>query len=126
MFREVKFRTAKKEEIVDITEKVEEVVRESGAKEAGVFVYVPHTTAAVSIHGKLEAERRPRLDAVLEEAAPEGLEEEPHTKAAFVAPTEVLVAVDGKLLLGEGQRIYFYEFDGPKERSVYILVIPSR
>jgi len=126
MFREVKFRTTRKEEIVDITERVEEVVRESGAREAGVFVYVPHTTAAVSIHGRIEPERKPRLDALLEEAAPEDPKEEPLTKAAFVAPTEVLVAVEGKLLLGEGQRIYFYEFDGPKERSVYVLIIPSR
>ena len=125
MFKEIKFRTTKKEEIVDITDEVEAVVRESGVEEAGVFVYVPHTTAAVSIHGRIEAERRPRLDAMLEEASPKDLEEEPQTKAAFVAPTEVLVAVRGKLLLGENQRIYFYEFDGPRERSVYVLVVPS-
>ncbi len=127
MFKEIKIRTTKKEDIVDITERVEEIVREAGTEEAGVFVYVPHTTAAVSIHGEVGAERRPRLDAMLEEATPEDIaEEEPHTKAAFVAPTEVLVAVNGKLLIGEGQRIYFYEFDGPRERSVYVLVIPSK
>lgn len=127
MFKEIKFRTTKKEEVIDVTDQVEAVVRESGVEEAGVFVYVPHVAAAVSIHGRLEAGRRPRLDAVLEKTTLDELtEEEPRTKAAFMAPTEVLVAVGGKLMLGEDQHIYFYEFDGPKERSVYVLVLPSK
>ena len=126
MLREIKVRTTRKEDIVDITERVREVVREAGVKEAGVFVYVPHTTAAITIHGKIDAEGTPMLDNLLRVATAEGDAGSSQKKAAFVAPTEVLIAVDGELLLGEDQHIYLYEFDGPQERSVYVLLIPSR
>lgn len=124
MFREITVMTTKKEEAIDITALVEGVVQESGAREAGVFVYVPHSDAAVNIQGVTPGD--PPLNRLLKKVLREenGFEE-PQTGAAFVAPTEVLIAVDGKLLLGEGQRIYFYEFNGPKARSVYVLVIPA-
>ncbi|HEX59010.1 MAG TPA: hypothetical protein ENF26_02540 [Methanomicrobia archaeon] len=126
MLREIKVRTTRKEDVIDITEHVREAVREAGVKEAGVFVYVPHTTAAITIHGKTNAEGTPMLNNILRVATTEEDADSSQKKAAFVAPTEVLIAVDGKLLLGEDQHIYLYEFDGPQERSVYVLLIPTR
>ncbi|MCX7667986.1 MAG: YjbQ family protein [Atribacterota bacterium] len=124
MFRELTIMTTKKEEAIDITGLVENVVEESQAREAGVFVYVPHSDAAVNIQGVTSQD--PPLNRLLKKVLQEenGFEE-PQTGAAFVAPTEILIAVEGKLLLGEGQRIYFYEFNGPKKRSVYVLVIAA-
>jgi secondary thiamine-phosphate synthase enzyme len=121
MFKEIKFVTNAKEEAVDITDRVQTAVAESGVDTGFIFIYVPHTSAAVSIHGHLEKEEAPKLTRMLETAYPD--REAPHsTKAAFVAPTEVGIIKGGRMLLGEDQRIYFYEFDGPKERSVYIYI----
>ncbi|MGC8777068.1 MAG: YjbQ family protein [Candidatus Caldatribacteriaceae bacterium] len=125
MFREITILTTQKEEVIDITDSVEEVVSASQVSEAGIFVYVPHPDAAVNIQGS--SPQDPPLNRLLKRVLEdEGEFREPQTGAAFVAPTEVLIAVKGKLLLGEGQRIYFYEFNGPKKRSVYVLVIPAR
>ncbi|MGQ9472879.1 MAG: YjbQ family protein [Candidatus Caldatribacteriaceae bacterium] len=124
MLREIILYTTQKEEVVDITDQVEQVVVSSNAREAGVFIYVPHPDAAVNIQGF--SPQDPPLNRLLKRVLQENREfQEPQTGAAFVAPTEVLIAFGGKLLLGEGQRIYFYEFNGPQKRSVYVLIIPS-
>ena len=113
MFKEIRFRTQSREEAVDITDQVQQAISEEGIEEGFVFIYVPHSTAAVSIHARLER--------MLDAAYPE--EDAPHTtKAAFVAPTEVGIVKGGRMLLGEDQRIYFYEFAGPAGRKVHLYV----
>jgi len=121
MVAKIPVRTRKQEEAVDITEEVQRVIRESGVREGFVIIYVPHDAAAVSIHRTLTEEEAPKLDEMLEAVNPDRIAPE-YTKAALVAPTEVGVVVDGKMVLGEDQRIYFYEFDGPKDRVVYVFV----
>ena len=121
MFRELAFHTNAPEEAVDITDRVQEAIAEAGIDEGFVFIYVPHSTAAVSIHARLEQGEAPRLERMLDTAYPD--EDAPHTtKAAFVAPTEVGIVKGGKMLLGEDQRIYFYEFCGPAPRKVYLYI----
>jgi len=121
MFKEITFRTSAKEEAVDITDQVQAAIAEAGVDEGFVFIYVPHSTAAVSIHARLEQGEAPRLERMLNTAYPD--QDAPHTtKAAFVAPTEVGIVKDGRMLLGEDQRIYFYEFAGPASRKVYLYV----
>ena len=119
--REIRFATSSPEQLVDITEKVQEIVTELGIKEGFVCVYVPHTSAAVSIHREVDVVDRPKLEEMLEHINPD--KQAPHyTKAALVAPTEVLIVKDGKLVMDPDQRVYFYEFDGPKQRRVVIYV----
>lgn len=127
MFKNILLTTQQKEEAIDVTPMIEEVVKESGFKEAGVFVYVPHSDAAINIQGTAHnPSSHPPLNKLLKKVLEEGQEfQTPEVGAAFVAPTEVLIALDGKLLLGEGQRIYFYEFNGPRQCNLYVLVIPS-
>ena len=121
MFKEITFCTSAKEEAVDITDQVQAAIAEAGVDEGFVFIYVPHSTAAVSIHARLEQGEAPRLERMLNTAYPD--QDAPHTtKAAFVAPTEVGIVKDGRMLLGEDQRIYFYEFAGPASRKVYLYV----
>ena len=121
MFKELAFHTNAPEEAVDITDRVQEAIAEAGIDEGFVFIYVPHSTAAVSIHARLERGEAPRLERMLDTAYPD--EDAPHTtKAAFVAPTEVGIVKGGKMLLGEDQRIYFYEFRGPAPRKVYLYI----
>ncbi|MEN3010829.1 MAG: secondary thiamine-phosphate synthase enzyme YjbQ [Candidatus Bipolaricaulaceae bacterium] len=121
MVAKIPVRTSKREEAVDITAEVQRVIRESGVREGFVIIYVPHDAAAVSIHRTLAEVEAPKLDAMLEAVNPDRIAPE-YTKAALVAPTEVGVVVDGQMVLGEDQRIYFYEFDGPKDRVVYVYV----
>ncbi len=125
MLEEIKITTTQKEQVIDITPEVERVVEATDALQAGVFVYVPHSDAAVNIQ-EFSTSSPPPLNRLLHKVLQDEEFHEPRTGAAFVAPTEVLIAAQGKLLLGEGQRICFYEFNGPKERSVYVLVIPAK
>ncbi len=119
--REIHLETTAREQLVDITEKVQGIVTELGIKDGFVCVYVPHTSAAVSIHREVDVADRPRLEEMLESINPD--KEAPHyTKAALVAPTEVLIVKDGRLVMDPDQRVYFYEFDGPKQRRVVVYV----
>uniref|UniRef100_A0A7V3YLY7 YjbQ family protein n=1 Tax=Candidatus Caldatribacterium californiense TaxID=1454726 RepID=A0A7V3YLY7_9BACT len=125
MLQTITLETTTKEEVIDITDEVARIVAEAQVEEAGVFVYVPHGDAAVNIQAGKPKTSKPPLNDLLKKVLERDEFEKPETGAAFVAPTEVLIAHRGRLLLGEDQRIYFYEFNGPKRRSVYVLVIPS-
>ena len=119
--REVPIQTERKEQLVDITDAIQQIVTEMNIIEGFVCVYVPHTSAAVSIHRVVAEEGAPKLNLMLEEINPDR-EAPEYTKAALVAPTEVLLVKDGKLLMDSDQRIFFYEFDGPKQRRVFVYV----
>lgn len=125
MLRTITLTTTHREEVIDITEEVARIVRETGVDEAGIFVYVPHGDAAVNIQAKRAGLSHPPLNDLLKKVLEKESFEKPETGAAFVAPTEVLIASEGKLLLGEDQCILFYEFNGPRERFVHVLIIPS-
>lgn len=117
--REVAVTTTEREQVIDLTPDIQAIVTELGIKDGFVCVYVPHTSAAVSIHRELDVVDRPKLDEMLERINPDPAT--PHyTKAALVAPTEVLIVKDGRLVMDPDQRVYFYEFDGPKQRRVLV------
>ena len=113
--------TNQKEEAIDITSQVQTAIEKSGVREGFIIIYVPHETAAVSIHSALDKEEVPKWKEMLE-AIKASERAGGETKAAFVAPTEVGVIEEGKMVLGPNQRVFFYEFDGPKERWVYLYI----
>jgi len=121
VLKKIHIRTKTHEEARDITDEVQQAVAESGVREGFVVIYIPHDAAAVSIHRTLAEADAPQLDRMLDAVNPDR-ETPEYTKAAFVAPTEVGVVVDGRMVLGDGQRVYFYEFDGPQDRVVYAYV----
>lgn len=121
MLTELTVNTTAPEEAVDITDQVQQAIAEAGIKEGFIFIYVPHSTAAVSIHGRLREGEGPKLEHMLKTAYPSGDAPEA-TRAAFVAPTEVGIIKHGRMLLGEDQRIYLYEFAGPATRKVYLYI----
>jgi secondary thiamine-phosphate synthase enzyme len=119
--REIAIATTEREQLIDLTPHIQAIVTELGIKDGFVCVYVPHTSAAVSIHREVDVADRPRLDEMLDRINPDPTT--PHyTKAALVAPTEVLIVKDGKLVMDDDQRVYFYEFDGPKQRRIIVYV----
>jgi secondary thiamine-phosphate synthase enzyme len=127
--REIAVSTSRKSELVDITDQVRDAVGElNGA--AAVLVYVPHTTAGVTINEHADPAVARDFEAALErivsedwpwQHVEEGEENAPtHIRAAFMG-SDVLVPVrDGRLALGTWQGIFLCEFDGPRERKVYV------
>lgn len=121
MLKKIPVETVQREEAHDVTDEIQRAVAESGVREGFIVIYIPHDAAAISIHRTLAEAGAPKLDRMLDAVNPDH-ETPEYTKAAFVAPTEVGVVENGRMVLGEDQRVYFYEFDGPQQRFVYVYV----
>ena len=129
---EIRLRTARRSHVVDITREVRDVVvAESGS---AVLVYVPHTTAGVTINEHADPAVARDLEAALERMVEDGWpwahvepgeENAPtHVRAALMGPSVVIpLREDGSLALGTWQGIFFCEFDGPRDRSVHVSVL---
>ena len=126
--REFRLRTARRTEFVEITAQVQEAL--GGGEAAAALVYVPHTTAGVTINENADPSVVSDFERALErivgdgwgwEHVEAGEENAPsHIRAALMSP-QVLVPLDGgRLALGRWQGIFFCEFDGPRERTVYV------
>jgi len=130
--QELTITTERHTQLLDITSQVREAVR--GASGAAVLVYVPHTTAGLTINEHADPMVARDFEMALEKIVPEGwgwqhLEEgeenaPSHPRASLMGP-HVLVPLreDGELALGTWQGIFFCEFDGPRTRSVYVTVL---
>jgi secondary thiamine-phosphate synthase enzyme len=130
--RELRVQTDRRSQLVDITAQVRDALDDlDGA--AAVLVYVPHTTAGVTINEHADPAVARDFEAALErivsqdwpwQHVEEGEENAPtHIRAAFMG-TDALVPVrEGRLALGTWQGIFLCEFDGPRRRSVYVTVL---
>jgi secondary thiamine-phosphate synthase enzyme len=125
-------RTERRSQLVDITGRVREATGELGDA-AAVLVYVPHTTAGVTVNEHADpAVARDfvsALERIVSEDWPwehieEGEENAPtHIRAAFMGSDALVPVQDGRLALGTWQGIFLCEFDGPRERSVYVTTL---
>ncbi len=123
-------RTRSRDEMVDITSQVAAAVRDSGVAEGVAVVFVPHTTAGVTINENADPDVVTDMLAALDVAVPfrqgfyrhnEG-NSAAHVKSSMMGcSAEVLVSA-GRLVLGTWQAIYFCEFDGPRTRRATIVV----
>lgn len=127
MFMAHTLRTKACEELIDITRTVEEDVRSSGIKEGLCVVYVPHTTAAVTINEDADPSVREDILRQLKNLAPRKGEyshlegnSDAHIKSSLIGASQVIPIHDGRLMLGTWQGIFFCEFDGPRNRSFYV------
>ncbi|NUT56586.1 MAG: YjbQ family protein [Thermoleophilia bacterium] len=121
--------TQKRSQLVDITELVRTALGELGDASAAL-VYGPHTPAGVTINEHADPavarDFEVALERIVSEDWPwqhveEGEENAPtHIRAAFMGPNVVIPVRDGRLALGTWQGIFLCEFDGPRERSVYV------
>ena len=120
----------KRIELIDITSHVRNIVKRSGVKEGVCYVYVPHTTAAVTINENADPSVIEDIKSYLNKLVPfdgpyshaEG-NSDAHIKTSFVGCSKIIVVTNGDLLLGTWQGIFFCEFDGPRNRKVHIKVI---
>jgi secondary thiamine-phosphate synthase enzyme len=120
----------KRIELIDITSHVQNIVKRSGIKEGVCYVYVPHTTAAVTINENADPNVINDIQNYLNKLVPfdgpyshtEG-NSDAHIKTSLVGCSKIIVVTNGGLLLGTWQGIFFCEFDGPRNRKVHIKVI---
>jgi secondary thiamine-phosphate synthase enzyme len=128
--REIRLRTERKTQLVDITAKVQEALGETNGA-AAALVYVPHTTAGVTINEHSDPAVAQDLEAALQNVVddswewkhvedPDGPNAPSHVRASLMSPQILVPLQDGELALGTWQGIFFCEFDGPRERKVYV------
>jgi secondary thiamine-phosphate synthase enzyme len=130
--QELTVRTERRTQLVDITREVREAVSGDGAG-AAVLVYVPHTTAGVTINEHADPAVARDFEAALErlvgdgwgwQHVEEGEENAPsHIRAALMGPQVLIPLRDGELGLGTWQGIFFCELDGPRTRTVLVSVL---
>src|SRR5437764_70899 len=133
--QEITLRTERRTQLVDITTQVQEALGPTNGA-AAALVYVPHTTAAVTINEGADPAVARDLESALEKVVdddwewkhvedPDGPNAPSHIRSSLISP-QVLVPLDeGKLALGTWQGIFFCEFDGPRERKVYVTATRS-
>lgn len=127
MWKDIDVPTGTRTQMVDVTDQVAGEIDRSGIKSGVCYVYVPHTTAGVTINENADPDVVTDILAGLERMVPykanyrhsEG-NSDAHIKASLLGFSVMVPVVDGRLALGTWQGIYFCEFDGPRQRKMLI------
>jgi len=123
-------RSRSRTEFIDITEDVNKVVKESGTKTGLCFIYVPHTTAGVTINEGADPSVKRDILATLNRLIPfdgdyQHLEgnSAAHIKSSLMGVSVCVPVEDAKLVTGTWQSVFFCEFDGPRHRKVFVKIV---
>lgn len=122
--------TSKHTQMLDITDIIRKAVSDSGVKDGICTVFIPHTTAAVTINENADPDVVRDFTMEIDKIVPwedgyyhmEG-NSAAHLKSSMIGFSEQVIIDDGRLVLGTWQGIYFCEFDGPRHRKVYVKII---
>jgi len=127
MIRELNISTGARAEMRNITALVQDVVRESGVTDGSCHLFVPHTTAAVTVNEQADPSVVRDMLAQLERMVPARTDYEhaegnspAHVKCSLVGVSLSLMVTGGRLVLGTWQGVYFCEFDGPRQRRLWV------
>jgi secondary thiamine-phosphate synthase enzyme len=123
-------RTSTQTEFIDITRSVQEAVKKTGVKDGICIIFIPHTTAAVTINENADPSVIHDILMELNKIVPfkdpyhhmEG-NSPAHIKTSLVGCSEIVFVESGRLVLGTWQGIFFCEFDGPRNRKVHVKVV---
>lgn len=125
--------TTAREQLLDVTERVREVVRASGVSSGLCLVSSPHTTAGVTVNENADPDVRHDLLLALRNAVPEQASagryrhgegnSDAHVKTSLVGTSQLLPVEGGALVLGSWQGVFLCEFDGPRRRTVEVKVV---
>jgi len=130
MLKEIAVQTNTQTQIIDITAQIQKVVRESGISEGLCCVFIPHTTAGVTINENADPSVKHDIIMELNKVIPlndhyhhlEG-NSAAHIKASIIGSSVNIPVENNNLLLGTWQGICFCEFDGPRPRKVYVKIV---
>ena len=126
-------KTRERTELIDITSDINKLIQKSGVAQGLCMIYVPHTTAAVTINESADPSVKSDILTILNQIIPweanyrhlEG-NSPAHIKSTLVGSSE-LVAIDNqRLILGTWQGIFFCEFDGPRNRKLHVRIMEER
>ncbi|MEJ2284175.1 MAG: secondary thiamine-phosphate synthase enzyme YjbQ [Desulfobacterales bacterium] len=126
-------KTRERTELLDVTSEISRIVKESGIDQGLCMVYVPHTTAAVTINESADPDVKLDMLMVLNQMVPweadyrhrEG-NSPAHVKSTLVGASELIAIEKGRLVLGTWQGIFFCEFDGPRNRKLHVRIMEER
>lgn len=126
----LKVKTDRRTQLLNVTTTVERAVEKAGVASGVCYVYVPHTTAGVMINEHFDPDVATDLEGLFDRLVPrsgpyrhgEG-NSDAHAKAALVGSSQMIFVQDGKLALGRWQGVFFCEFDGPRERRIWVKVM---
>jgi len=129
----VEIQTPAGENLVDITKEVQQVVHNSGIEEGLCILYVPHTTAGITINSAMDNETLKDIISEFHRLVPTRVDfnhtyDTPsdaagHIKSVLTGSNISLLVVDGELLIGSSQSILFFEFDCPRSRKIFMRVL---
>ena len=130
-FNDFKIRTPEREILIDITPQLQQIVQKSQIKEGICRIFVPHTTAGVTINENADPSVQKDIINYLKKLIPQGGgfgynfrhgegNSDAHIKSSFMGSSLEILVHNGRLMLGTWQGLYFTEFDGPRNRNVYI------
>jgi secondary thiamine-phosphate synthase enzyme len=125
-------KTARRTQLVDVTDQVRRAVEAVGVTTGLCYVFVPHTTAGVMINEHFDPDVATDLEAVFDKLVPraggyrhaEG-NSDSHAKAVLTGSSQMIFVENGKLALGRWQGIFFCEFDGPRERTIWVRIVQN-
>jgi len=130
MVKYINVRSKTRIEFIDITEMVQDVVKDAGIVKGGCFLFVPHTTAGITINEGADPSVQRDILNSLNRLIPHEMNyfhregnADAHIKSTLVGTSVHVIVEDGKLLLGTWQSIFFCEFDGPRHRRVAVKFI---
>lgn len=124
-------RTHSRGEMIDVTDLVGKLAAEKGVRDGFAIVYVPHTTAAITINENADSDVQhdilAKLQALIPKSEPyyqhgEG-NSDSHIKTSLVGQSVTVLIEGGRLVLGRWQGIFFCEFDGPRQRDLIVKLI---
>lgn len=126
----ISIKTKRRNEMLDITSIVYKAVKESGMKDGVCYVFVPHTTAGITINENADEDVKTDIINTLSKLIPykddymhtEG-NSDAHVKALLVGNMVTVIVHEGKLVLGTWQGLFFCEFDGPRNRKIIIKTV---
>ncbi len=127
--KEIKIRSTKREELIDITKKVEEQIKD--IKEGIVFLYVPHATAGITINENYDPNVNDDILEFFKKLIPQGKwkhdkvdnNADAHIKSSIIGVSQTIPIKNGKLMLGRWQSVSLCEFDGPRERTIILKTV---
>lgn len=126
-------RTEEHNQMLDITTIVQKSVDESEVRDGMCYIFIPHTTAGITINEGADKDVSIDILETLDKLVPHNSDyrhlegnSDAHIKASLVGNSLTLIVREGKLLLGTWQRIFFCEFDGPRTRNIIVKIVEDR
>lgn len=133
MLKSINIKTRVKNEFVDITSYIHEAVNESNVKHGICYLYVPHTTAGITINEGADPSVVKDIQSVLGKLVPSNQNylhtegnSDAHIKSTLIGMSEVVPIENGQLILGTWQSVFFCEFDGPRNRRIIVKILGDK